>query len=232
MRERALISPGRAGAARPCGRTRLPAPAGQGRTCLRDAPGRTGQPFWRGFADPVLDALIADAVSANADARLAQARLREVRARWPARPTPNRLPASRWRRCGARQRARLSDRQLPQRLRRVQLGARLRPHAPRQRIGGGAGAGGRRRACWRVQRWSAPSWRRSTWRCARCSSAWWWRRRSLANQRETQRIVKARAELSRSTPADDGAPMRWSRPRGPCRRCRARSNAARCASPR
>lgn len=46
-------------------------------------PAAAGEPaaaFWRGFADPVLDALIADAVSANADVRLAQARLRELRA--------------------------------------------------------------------------------------------------------------------------------------------------------
>ena len=46
-------------------------------------PAAAGEPdsaFWRGFADPVLDALIADAVNANADVRLAQARLRELRA--------------------------------------------------------------------------------------------------------------------------------------------------------
>lgn len=36
--------------------------------------------FWRGFSDPALDALIADAMRANADVRLAQARLQEARA--------------------------------------------------------------------------------------------------------------------------------------------------------
>ena len=36
--------------------------------------------FWRSFGDPVLDTLLADAVTANADVRLAQARLREARA--------------------------------------------------------------------------------------------------------------------------------------------------------
>lgn len=36
--------------------------------------------FWRGFADPLLDALIADAMRANADVRSAQARLQEARA--------------------------------------------------------------------------------------------------------------------------------------------------------
>lgn len=48
--------------------------------------------FWRGFADPVLDALIADAVSANADVRLAQARLREARA-LAGEADANRLPS-------------------------------------------------------------------------------------------------------------------------------------------
>jgi len=46
-------------------------------------PAADGEPaaaFWRGFGDPVLDALIADAVRANADVRLAQARLQEARA--------------------------------------------------------------------------------------------------------------------------------------------------------
>lgn len=46
-------------------------------------PAADGEPataFWRGFGDPVLDALIADAVRANADVRLAQARLEESRA--------------------------------------------------------------------------------------------------------------------------------------------------------
>lgn len=58
-------------------------------------PAATGEPaatFWRGFADPVLDALIADAVTANADVRLAQARLREARA-LAGEADANRLPS-------------------------------------------------------------------------------------------------------------------------------------------
>ena len=58
-------------------------------------PAATGEPaaaFWRGFADPVLDALIADAVGANADVRLAQARLREARA-LAGEADANRLPS-------------------------------------------------------------------------------------------------------------------------------------------
>ena len=58
-------------------------------------PAATGEPaaaFWRGFADPVLDALIADAVAANADVRLAQARLQEARA-LAGEADANRLPS-------------------------------------------------------------------------------------------------------------------------------------------
>lgn len=47
------------------------------------SPAAAGEPpaaFWRGFADPRLDALIADAMRANADVRSAQARLQEARA--------------------------------------------------------------------------------------------------------------------------------------------------------
>lgn len=58
-------------------------------------PAAAGEPaaaFWRGFADPVLDALIADAVAANADVRLAQARLQEARA-LAGEADANRLPS-------------------------------------------------------------------------------------------------------------------------------------------
>lgn len=47
------------------------------------SPAPAGEPpaaFWRGFADPALDALIADAMRVNADVRGAQARLQEARA--------------------------------------------------------------------------------------------------------------------------------------------------------
>lgn len=46
-------------------------------------PAEAGEPpaaFWRAFADPQLDALIAEAMLANADVRSAQARLQEARA--------------------------------------------------------------------------------------------------------------------------------------------------------
>lgn len=44
------------------------------------AAGEAPADFWRAFADPLLDALIADAMRANADVRSAQARLQEARA--------------------------------------------------------------------------------------------------------------------------------------------------------
>lgn len=56
------------------------------------AAGEPAAAFWRGFSDPVLDALIADAVAANADVRLAQARLQEVRS-LAGETDANRLPS-------------------------------------------------------------------------------------------------------------------------------------------
>jgi len=44
------------------------------------AAGEPPSEFWRGFNDPLLDALIADALRANTDVRIAQARLAEARA--------------------------------------------------------------------------------------------------------------------------------------------------------
>ncbi len=58
-------------------------------------PAAAGEPinaFWRAWADPPLNALLADAERANTDVRLAQARLQEVRAN-AAEANANRQPA-------------------------------------------------------------------------------------------------------------------------------------------
>ena len=85
MRERSLISLAALALLTACAAGpdyRAPQASAEPAFVMPAAASEPAATFWRGFADPVLDALIADAVNANADVRLAQARLRELRAHW------------------------------------------------------------------------------------------------------------------------------------------------------
>ena len=59
-----------------------------------------------------------------------------------------------------------------------------------------------RPACWPRSAWSAPRWPRSTSRCARCSSGWWWRRSRSSTSASRSASSSARADLGRGTPLD------------------------------
>ncbi len=168
-------------------------------------PAAAGEPaaaFWRGFADPVLDALIADAVSANADVRLAQARLREVRA-LAGEADANRLPslslgagAGRGNEIGFPIDNYLSvsgafnwELDFFGRTRRASESAAAQVQA------GEAGVLAAQRLVGAEVATQYVALRALQQRYTVAQE-------SLANQRETQRIVKARADLGRGTPLD------------------------------
>lgn len=168
-------------------------------------PAASGEPaaaFWRGFSDPVLDALIADAVTANADVRLAQARLREARA-LAGEADANRLPSVN---LGAGV-GRGNDVGYPidnylsvsgafnweldffGRARRASEAAAAQVQA------GEAGVLAAQRLVGAELATQYVALRALQQRLLVAQE-------SLANQRETQRIVKARADLGRGTPLD------------------------------
>jgi len=168
-------------------------------------PAAAGEPaaaFWRGFADPVLDALIADAVSANADVRLSQARLREVRA-LAGEANANRLPsltlgagAGRGNEIGFPIDNVLSvsgafnwELDFFGRTRRASESAAAQVQA------GEAGVLAAQRLVGAEVATQYVALRALQLRYTVAQE-------SLANQRETQRIVKARADLGRGTPLD------------------------------
>ncbi len=168
-------------------------------------PAASGEPaaaFWRGFADPVLDALIADAVSANADVRLAQARLQEVRA-LAGEADANRLPslslgagAGRGNEVGFPIDNVLNvsgafnwELDFFGRTRRASESAAAQVQA------GEAGVLAAQRVVGAEIATQYLALRALQQRLAVAQE-------SLANQRETQRIVKARADLGRGTPLD------------------------------
>lgn len=168
-------------------------------------PAAAGEPdsaFWRGFADPVLDALIADAVSANADVHLAQARLRELRA-LAGEADANRRPnlsvgagAGRGNELGFPVDNYLSvsgafnwELDFFGRTRRASESAAAQVQA------GEAGVLAAQRLVGAELATQYLALRALQQRLVVAQE-------SLANQRETQRIVKARAELGRGTPLD------------------------------
>lgn len=168
-------------------------------------PAASGEPaaaFWRGFADPVLDALIAEAVNANADVRLAQARLQEVRA-LAGEADANRLPslslgagAGRGNEVGFPIDNYLNvsgafnwELDFFGRTRRASESAAAQVQA------GEAGVLAAQRVVGAEIATQYLALRALQQRLAVAQE-------SLANQRETQRIVKARADLGRGTPLD------------------------------
>lgn len=168
-------------------------------------PATAGEPataFWRGFSDPVLDALIADAVNANADVRLAQARLREARA-LAGEADANRLPsvtlgagAGRGNEVGfpidnylAVSGAFNWELDFFGRTRRANEAAAAQVQA------GEAGVLAAQRLVGAELATQYVALRALQQRLVVAQE-------SLANQRETQRIVKARADLGRGTPLD------------------------------
>ncbi|WP_298833722.1 efflux transporter outer membrane subunit [uncultured Piscinibacter sp.] len=158
--------------------------------------------FWRGFADPVLDALIADAASANADVRLAQARLREARA-LAGEADANRLPslalgagAGRGNELGAP----IDDYLTASGSFNWELdffgrARRAGESAAAQVQAGEAGVLAAQRLVGAELATQYLSLRALQQRLAVAQE-------SLVNQRETQRIVRARADLGRGTPLD------------------------------
>jgi NodT family efflux transporter outer membrane factor (OMF) lipoprotein len=205
MRDRTLISLAALALLSACAAGpdyKTPEPKAEAAFVMPAAAGEPVAAFWRGFADPVLDALIADSVSANADVRLAQARLREVRA-LAGEADANRLPSLT---LGAGA-GRGNELGFPIDNYLTVSGAfnweldffgrarRASESAAAQVQAGEAGVLAAQRLVGAEVATQYLALRALQQRLVVAQE-------SLANQRETQRIVKARADLGRGTPLD------------------------------
>lgn len=172
------------------------------------APAAAGEPpaaFWRGFADPLLDALIADAMRANADVRSAQARLQEARANLGAADA-DRLPTLGVGAGAGRARQLVDNEPVTSNYYSVSgsfyweldffgRARRASESAAAQVQAGEAGVLAAQRLVGAEVATQYLALRALQQRLVVAQE-------SLVNQRESQRIVKARADLGRGTPLD------------------------------